>query len=231
MPDRHAGTSVVCSRYASFAPPDVIARLFHTVDPIPNHPPSWNVAPNQDAMVVRRHPGTGERHLDLLKWGLLPHFSKDPTNAGLPIDVRADAISKSAKFRSAFSKRRCLVPADAFYEWKLTKGGKHPYAIARQDGQPMALAGLWDWFWCKDQSVLRTFAIITTKANKMMVELADGMPAIIEQKDWATWLGDVEGDPIALLRPASNDVLKAWPASQRVNSPCNDGPDLLMPVE
>ena len=202
----------MCSRYASFAPPDVVARLFHTVDPIPHHPPTWNVRPTQDALVVRRHPSTGERHLDLLRWGLLPHFTKHPMNAGLLINVRADTISKSARFRSAFSKRRCLIPADAFYDWKATKGDKYPYAIARQDGQPMAFAGLWDWLWCKDQPLLRTFAIITTKANKIMAGLTDQMPAIIERQDWRTWLGDVEGNPIALLRPANSGVLKAWPA-------------------
>jgi putative SOS response-associated peptidase YedK len=121
----------MCGRYASFLPAEAVARLFHTVNPIPNFPPTWNMAPTQDAMVVRHHPETGERHLDLLKWGLLPYFTKDPARARRPINARAETVQTSGMFRSAFAKRRCLVPADAFYEWKVVEGGKQPYAIAR----------------------------------------------------------------------------------------------------
>ncbi len=97
-------------------------------------------------MVVRRHPDTGERHLDLLKWGLLPSFTKDPAHAKRPINARAETVVTSGMFRSAFARRRCLVPADAFYEWKVVEGGKQPYAVAPMDGQPMAFAGLWEGF-------------------------------------------------------------------------------------
>jgi len=128
----------MCGRYASFLPAEAVARLFHTVNPIPNFPPTWNMAPTQDAMVVRHHPQTGERHLYLLKWGLLPYFTKDPVRARRPINARAETVQTSGMFKSAFAKRKRLVPADAFYEWKPVAGGKQPYAIARQDGQPMA---------------------------------------------------------------------------------------------
>src|SRR4051812_21808819 len=128
----------MCGRYASFLPAEAVARLFHTVNPLPNIAASWNVAPTQDAMVVRRHPDTGDRHLDLLKWGLLPIWTKDPAKAKRPINARAETVTTSGMFRGAFQQRRCLVPADAFYEWKALVDGKQPYAIARQDGQPMA---------------------------------------------------------------------------------------------
>ncbi len=219
----------MCGRYAAFLPAEAVARLFHTVNLLPTVPPSWNMARIQDAMVVRRHPETGERHLDLLKWGLLPSFTKDPVHAKRPINARAETVMTSGMFRAAFARRRCIVRADAFYEWKVIEGGKQPYAIARADGQPMALAGLWEWFRWPDGTVTRTFTIITTNANATMAELHDRMPVIIEEKDWPIWLGEVEGDPAALLRPA-DDVLKVWPISRAVNSPRNNGAELLEPV-
>jgi putative SOS response-associated peptidase YedK len=101
----------MCGRYASFLPAEAVARLFRTVNPLPNLPPTWNMAPTQDAMVVRRHPESGERHLDLLKWGLLPLFTKDPVHAKRPIDARAETVMTSSMFRSAFARRRCIACA------------------------------------------------------------------------------------------------------------------------
>ena len=120
--------------------------------------------------------------------------------------------------------------ADAFYEWKVVEGGKQPYAIAWQDGQPMAFGGLWEGFKWPDGTVLRTFTIITTNANETVGELHNRIPVILEQQDWPTWLGEVEGDPAALLRPIGDDVLKVWPVSKQVNSPKNNGAALLKPV-
>jgi putative SOS response-associated peptidase YedK len=217
----------MCGRYASFLPAEAVARLFHTVNPLPNFPPTWNMAPTQDAIVVRHHPERGERHLDLLKWGLLPYFTKEPVHAKRPINARAETVATSGMFKSAFARRRCIVPADAFYEWKPVEGGKQPYAIARQDGQPMAFAGLWEGFKWPDGTVLRTFTIITTYANEVVGELHDRMPVILEPEDWPTWLGEVTGDPAGLLKPAGDDVLKVWPVSKQVNSPRNNGAELL----
>ena len=149
----------MCGRYASFLPVEAIARLVHTMNPLPYAEPNWNVAPTQDALVVRRHPETGERHLDLLRWGFMPSFTKDPAQARRPINARAETVATSAMFRQAFTKRRCLVPADAFYEWQAVQGGKQPYAVARLDGQPMACAGLWEAFKWPDGSILRSFAM------------------------------------------------------------------------
>src|SRR5689334_493855 len=120
----------MCGRFASFLPAEAVARLFRTVNPLPNLAPSWNLAPSQDAPVVRRHPKTGERHLDLLRWGLIPYFTQDPKGGRKPINARAETVATSGMFRAAFERRRCLVPAVAFYEWKKLPGGaKQPYAI------------------------------------------------------------------------------------------------------
>src|SRR5690349_3249548 len=106
----------MCGRFASFLPAEAIARLFRTVNPLPNLAPSWNLAPSQDAPVVRRHPKTGERHLDLLRWGLIPYFTQDPKGGRKPINARAETVASSGMFRAAFERRRCLVPAAAFYD-------------------------------------------------------------------------------------------------------------------
>jgi putative SOS response-associated peptidase YedK len=217
----------MCGRYASFLPAEAIARIFGTTNPLPNLAPSWNVAPTSDAAVVRRHPETGARHLDLLKWGLLPYWTKEPTRAQRPINARSETAAKSGMFHRALEQRRCLVPADAFYEWKVVEGGKQPYAIARQDGQPIAFAGLWESFRWPDQTVTRSFTILTTMPNAEMSELHDRMPVILEAADWPVWLGEADGNYSALMRPAPDGLLRTWPVDRRVGSPRNNGPELL----
>ena len=213
----------MCGRYASFTPPDAIASLMKVLRRIPNAAPSWNVAPSQEAMVVRLHLQTGERRLDLLRWGLVPHWSMDPKNERKPINARAETVATTRMFRDAFACRRCLVPADAFYEWqKLPGGGKQPYAIARADGQPLTFAGLWEGWRGPAGEVLRTFAVIVTGANRQMEPIHDRMPVIVEPDDWPLWLGEVEGDPAKLLRARDGPELKIWPVSRRVNSPANN---------
>ena len=218
----------MCGRYASRLPPEYIRGLFKTVGGLPNFGANCNLAPTERAMVVRRHPETGERHLDVLQWGLIPYYEGDPKGGRKPINARAESVATSGLFRAAFARRRCLVPADAFYEWQKRPGGtKQPYAIAREDGEIMALAGLWEGWKVPRGEILRTFAIITTDANAEMAALHDRMPVILEPEDWPLWLGEVEGDPASLLHPAPAHTLRAWPVSRAVNAPRNKGPDLL----
>ena len=220
----------MCGRYASHLPSAAIARLFRTTGPLPNVAPSWNVAPTQPALVVRRHPETGERRMDLLTWGFLPHWTKDTKAARRPINARAETVATAPMWRDAFARRRCLVPADAFYEWRAVEGGKQPYAIACKDGEPMAFAGLWDGWRSPEGEVVRSFAIIVTAANATMAPIHDRMPVILEPADWPVWLGEADGDPAAPLRPAAADVLRVWPVGRAVNSARNNGPELLEPV-
>jgi putative SOS response-associated peptidase YedK len=222
----------MCGRYASFLPAEALAAIFGATGPLPNFPPCWNVAPTQQRPVLRRHPQTGERRLDLLTWGLVPHFTKDLKAARKPINARAETLATSGMFRGALARRRCLVPADAFYEWRAVADGKQPYAIARRDGRPMALAGLWEGWRAPDGEVLRTYTIITTAANATMARLHERMPVILEPPDWPAWLAEEEGgDPGLLLRPAADDVLRLWPVSRAVNSVRNDGAELLDPKD
>jgi putative SOS response-associated peptidase YedK len=220
----------MCGRFASFLPAEALRQIFGTVNPLPNLAPSWNLAPTQPAPVVRLHPETKQRHLDLLIWGLVPHFTKDPKSARKPINARAEPVATSPLFKAAFARRRCLVPAGAFYEWQKTTSGKQPYAIARADGHIMALGGLWEGWRSPDSEVLRTFTVITVPANEDVVELHDRMPLVLEKRDWSAWLGEVEANPAILLHPSPAGTLRVWPVSRNVNSPDNNGADLLEPA-
>ncbi len=180
-------------------------------------------------MVIRRHPETGERRLDLLRWGLMPSWTKN-LKQPRPINVRSETAGTSAMFKAALATRRCLVPASAFYEWKAQHDGKQPYAIARQDGTSLTFAGVWEWWKAPDGELVRTFAILTTTANATMRRLHERMPVILEPDVWTAWLEDA-GQAIELMRPADDHVLHLWPVSRAVNSVRNNGAELLNRVD
>lgn len=221
----------MCGRYALFMPPEALRALFQLSVPPPNFPPSWNVAPRQDAPVLRRHPETGARRLDMLTWGLVPHFTKDAQGGQRPINARAETVATSGMFRGALAQRRCLVPANSFYEWLNMPDGKQPFAIARRDGQPIAFAGLWEGWRAPDSGeTVRTFTIITTAANKTLDVIHTRMPVILDEAAWPVWLGEAPGDHAALLRPAPDDLLQLWPVSRAVNNTRNNEAALLAPL-
>ncbi|WP_333669532.1 SOS response-associated peptidase [Elioraea tepidiphila] len=192
--------------------------------------PRWNIGPSQEAMVIRRHPDTGELHEDPLVWGFVPRWTKDLRTARRPINARAETVRTSPMFRDSFERRRCLVPMDAFYEWAGEKPPKQPFAIARRDGQEMLVAGIWDGWRAPDGSVLRTFAVITTEANETLLPIHHRMPVIIDPTDVEIWLGNDADAAAALMKPAPNDVLRAWPVSRAVNDVRRDDPELLEPI-
>jgi putative SOS response-associated peptidase YedK len=202
----------MCGRFASFLPAEALARLFRTTNPLPNIEENWNLSPTEPAPVVRLHPQTRERHLDLLTWGLIPYFTKDLKSARKPINARAESIATAPMFKAAFARRRCLVPAGAFYEWQKFSSGKQPYAIARTDQQIMALGGLWEGWRSPQGEIRRTFTIITVPASSDVVAIHDRMPLILEPQDWPAWLGENdEADPTILLRPSAPGTLRPWP--------------------
>lgn len=235
----------MCGRYASFLPADELHQLFRTVNPTPNLQPTWNMAPTRDAPVVRLHPATRQRHLDLLRWGLVPHWAHDPKATRQPINARAETLATSPMFRDALARRRCLVPADAFYEWQATEAAapadqpaaktrakaqaKLPWAIARADGAPLVFAGLWEGFRGADGMVLRTFTIVTTQANAALLPLHARMPVILEATSWPLWLGETDGEAADLLRPSVAE-LRVWRVGTEVNNVRNDAAELLAPV-
>jgi putative SOS response-associated peptidase YedK len=219
----------MCGRYAAFLPAEAIVALFQTSGPVPNWAPTWNMAPTRDAPVVRLHPTSHERRLDLLRWGLLPHWAKDAKSVRQPINARAEGLATTPMFRDAYAHRHCLVPADVFYEWQVIDGAKQPWAIARADGQPMAFAGLWEGWRGPDGTVIRSFTIVTTSANATLRPLHERMPVVLEPADWPLWLGETQGDAGALLRPSAVEF-RTWRVSTAVNNVRNDTPALLQPA-
>jgi putative SOS response-associated peptidase YedK len=192
-----------------------------------NYPRRWNGAPSQEFLVIRQNHKTGERSLDLLRWGLIPYWCADPKGGRKPINAKAETVARLPTFREAYRKRRCIFPVDGFYEWQATKDGKQPYAIAMKDRSPFGIAGLWEnW---KDPATgewTRTFAILTTPANDLVARIHDRMPAILNPTGCDRWLG-IEPDPHDLLVPFPSELLAIWPISKRVNSPDNDDERLL----
>ena len=181
--------------------------------------------------VVRRHPKTGKRVLGLLRWGLIPHWSNDPNIASKTVNARGETVRTVPSFRDAYRSRRCLVPADAFYEWKANGTTKQPFAIALRDRQLFAFAGLWEnWKDPLSSQWVRTFTILTTKPNELVAPLHYRMPLILARADYEQWL-DVAHDPASLIRPYPADEMTAWPISTRVNRPENDDPGILDRIE
>ena len=159
---------------------EALARLFGTAGPLPNLEPTWNMAPTKAAPIVRFDREAGERRLEVVKWGLVPFFTKDLAKARKPINARSETVARSPLFKEAFARRRCLVPAAAYYEWRHDPSGKTPFAIARNDGEPVALGGMWET-WQSGGETLRTFATLTTDANPCCRSPIRPAPAIRRQ--------------------------------------------------
>ena len=194
--------------------------------------PRYNAAPSQELLIIRENHKTGERSLDLIKWGLIPYRCKDPKGGRKPINAKAETISKLPMFRDAYARRRCIVPVDGFFEWQTIKGAaKQPYAIAMKDGSPFGLAGIWEnWLNPNTGEWDRTFAIITVPSNHLVDQIHDRMPAILRPTTYERWLGP-EPDPPDLLISYPSEPMTMWPISTRVNSPANDDAAILEPVE
>ena len=220
----------MCGRYFQRRGPDPIARYFETLNALPNLAPSWNRAPTQDGLVVRRHPETGQRHLDALRWGLVPRWAKDPSVGSRMINARSESLAEKPAFRDAFRKRRCIVAADGFYEWRAEGKAKQPFAVAMADGAPMPLAGLWEGWRAPDGSVLRSYTIVTTQANARLAAIHERMPVILPREAWPLWLGEEPAEEsvlLDLLRPCPPERLAVWPVATRVNRVAEDEPGLL----
>ncbi len=221
----------MCGRYAVTLPPEAVRKLFRYAGH-PNFPPRYNIAPTQPIAVVRLM--SGERSFALMRWGLIPSWAKDPAKLPTLINARADSAADKPAFRAAMRRRRCLIPADGFYEWQKTdKGRKVPHFIHRPDGGPFAFAGLWETWSDPQGGEIDTAAILTTDANRTLAPLHDRMPCIVRPEDFDRWL-DADGFPPAevadILAPAPEDFFQAYPISTRVNSVANDNPAILEPL-
>jgi putative SOS response-associated peptidase YedK len=192
---------------------------------------SYNVAPQTFQPVVRLNRDTGLREIALMRWGLIPYWSRDAKIGYSTINAKAETVATAPAFREAFRRRRCLVPADAFYEWQtLDPKHKQPFAIALASREPYGFAGLWDrWKDPETRAWLETFSIITTDPNQVVAPLHNRMPVIIERKDYARWLGggDPAQPPLDLLRPFPAEQMVAWKVDRAVGNVRNDTAQLL----
>lgn len=222
----------MCGRFTHKLTWTEIVELYRLTGSLPEHglEPRYNLAPSQRAPVVRV--GThGQRELAMLRWGLIPSWAKDATIGYRTINARAETVATAPSFRSAFKGRRCLIPATGFFEWKKVGTRRQPCLIRHKDGSPLSLAGLWER-WERASEPVESFTIITTEPNALLAPIHNRMPVILAPADFDAWLEPRES-PIAqaLLRPYPAERLMAQPISARVNSPKNDDPAVIEPIE
>ena len=224
----------MCARYIAFTEhvsPVVVADLFGLVE-VPALSPRYNVAPSQLVPVVGAKPD-GRRGMSFFKWGFVPNWANDTTGPK-PVNAKAETVAQSVLFGDSLRKRRCLVPADGFYEWaKAGYGRKRPFHFSLWDGGPFAFAGIWESWQGAGWNTLETFAVLTTEANELVRPAHDRMPVIVLPGRYGLWLDPAVQDPgelAPLLRPYPADAMRAVPVGPRVNSPHNDGPECLEPA-
>ncbi len=224
----------MCGRYTLRASGERLAEAFGLSE-VPSLFPRYNIAPTQAVPVIRvlrANPATKGRELVPLRWGLIPSWADDPAIGNRLINARSETVADKPSFRGAFRNRRCLIPADGFYEWKKAGKAKQPVYVQRRNGMPFAFAGLWEQ-WEREGEVIESCAVITTAANELMAEFHDRMPVILDPKDYDLWLDAAVHDPkllVPLLRPYPSDQLVAYPVSQTVNNPRHEGPGCVEPM-
>jgi putative SOS response-associated peptidase YedK len=219
----------MCGRYVITSSPAAIRALFGYPEQ-PNFPPRYNVAPTQPVPIVRLN--EGKRQFALVRWGFIPGWVKDPKGFSLLINARAESVLDKPAFRNAMRRRRCLVPADGFYEWREAGGRKQAYLVHRKDGSPFAFAGLWETWTGPNGEELDTAAIVTTLANRTLSFIHGRMPVILPPDAFNLWLDCAKVDAptaAALLVPARDDLLEAYQVSPAVNRVANDSASLIAP--
>jgi putative SOS response-associated peptidase YedK len=224
----------MCGRFAITSPPEAVRAFFRYAEN-PNFPPRYNIAPTQPIPIVsaQRESSGVARHFHLARWGFLPGFVKDVQKFPLIINARAESLGEKPSFRAALRRRRCLVPADCWYEWRSNlKGPKTPFLLHRADGGIMALAGLWETFVDPSGSEIDTACIITTTANGATVAIHDRMPAIIKPDHFDAWLDpdETRPAPLDLLKPADADAIAFFAIGTGVNRAGNDKPEIQQPA-
>ncbi len=237
----------MCGRFSLTTAPEAMRELFG-FENLPNLAPRYNIAPTQDVAVVRQAAGSG-RELVLLRWGLIPSWARDTAHPAPLINARAETVAEKPAFRGAFRERRCLVPADGFYEWRREDGGKQPFRIGFADAAPFAFAGLWERWTGPGEGgdvegvrgegdaaatgPVESVTIITTDANHKLRPIHHRMPVILDRDDYATWLDpDPAAAPAALglLKPHAPQAMAFYRVGRRVNNARNDDPGCIAPL-
>jgi putative SOS response-associated peptidase YedK len=222
----------MCGRFTLIQTAEAIQDTFD-IGNAPDLQPRYNIAPTQEVVTVLHDTDNDLRVAKLLRWGLIPSWSKDPSIATKLINARSETVAEKPSFRSAFKKRRCLIVADGFYEWLRTEGKKQPFRFQLQDKQPFGFAGLWEQWQSPSGEEIHTCTILTTAANELMAPIHDRMPVILKPEDYDLWLDPQAQDPKMLqplLQPFSTEAMTAYPVSTIVNSPKNNTPECVASI-
>ncbi len=220
----------MCGRFTSFLTPELLAGYFNVTVSAPL-PPRYNIAPTQQVAIIRE--GAGGRQLASARWGLIPAWAKDPAIGNRLINARSETVQEKPAFRAALKKRRCIIPANGFYEWLVSGREKKPLYIQAQDGAPLALAGLWESWSAPSGEPVESCTILTTAANSLLAEIHERMPVILLKEQYGAWLDSSVTDPAQLqgfFQPYPAGLLHYWPVATLVNSPKNDTPACLAPL-
>ncbi|HEV2612833.1 MAG TPA: SOS response-associated peptidase [Noviherbaspirillum sp.] len=221
----------MCGRFSLHHQPDALQDWYKA--PMPEYVQHFNIAPTASIVVVRSD--AGSRAGTRMRWGFIPSWAKDPAALPMLHNARGETVAEKPMFRRALRKRRCLIPASGFYEWKAVLGqkSKQPFYVSLKDDSPMSFAGLWECGRTVEGELLETCTIITTSANDMLAPIHHRMPALIDPADWDLWLDTEIEDvalPASLLRPFDAERMQVWGVSHAVNRVANDEPKLLLPI-
>jgi putative SOS response-associated peptidase YedK len=226
----------MCGRFTLHVSPEQLAEQFNVTEP-QQLADRYNIAPTQPVGIVRLDRSATEREWALVHWGLIPSWAKEPSIGARMINARGETVVEKPSFRAAMRRRRCLVPADGFYEWKRTGSSKQPYYIRLRSEEAFAFAGLWEIWTAPDGSELQSCTVITTEPNELMASLHDRMPVILAPEDYDEWLGkgkDADAKEVEqlrhLIRPFDAKLMEAYPVSPRVNNPKYEGATLIAPL-
>ena len=219
----------MCGRFTLTVDPADLQLLLDLIDVPSEMTPRYNIAPTQPVAVVT---SPTDRKVEIFQWGLIPSWSKDPSMGSRMINARAETVHEKPAFRAPFARKRCLILADGFYEWKQLEKNKQPYYIRLAEGGPFAFAGLWDHWTSPEGDERKTCTIITCEPNELMSQLHNRMPVIFDKSTMWDWL-DPDAPPLALkamLSPYDTHAMTAYPVSRAVNRPANDSPECILPA-
>ena len=223
----------MCGRYTLTAPSESLAEMLPRLEITDGISPRYNIAPTQEVAVV---PNNGEKRMQYFRWGLIPSWAKDPKIGNRMINARSETLAEKPSFRTAYKRRRCLVLADGYYEWRGEGDGgpKTPYYIRMESEKPFAFAGLWEsWRQAGEDASLQSCTIITCPPNEMLERIHHRMPVILEEEEYDVWLNPAEQAPAELnhlLKPYPAEEMTTYAVSRLVNQPKNDSPECILPA-
>ena len=224
----------MCGRYRLSRRKQIIAEHFETQPWDEDWSPRYNIAPTQHVPVIRQHPTEPVRQVSLMKWGLIAHWSKSASDAARTINARSETAATKPAFRDPLKYRRCLIPADAFYEWKRNGASKQPFCFEVNEGALFAFAGLWDGWKNPEGQWVKTCTILTTTPNAVTSAVHDRMPVILHKDDYNAWLDPGITNVLVvseLLKPFDAQLMQCYPVGTRINHVANDDEDCSRPIE